>query len=206
MTSEPKYLYYLKRMLSLCLLPPTVKSVAECSENPSTLIRFYNVLSNNYVMLYRLERLNWRTFFFFIIDNNAWSERKTDRHFTINDRKNCNFFQKQIILKTCFWRVRVKNIFAIINYRWDIEIFTLMKWSFPTCATIEPPEERVRNRHDLFSLKSIGRWNPKIDKKTQYFQALESWLCFNRSCISIAGGNYVWHVDFIIYTCKRQYY
>lgn len=42
--TEPDYVYYLKRMLALCLMPPTVKSIMDCSSNMSILVRFYDVM------------------------------------------------------------------------------------------------------------------------------------------------------------------
>ncbi|VVC24760.1 Hypothetical protein CINCED_3A007235 [Cinara cedri] len=49
--SEPKYVYYLKRMLVLCLMPPTVKNITQCSNNLSTLTRFYDIMVSLMVMI-----------------------------------------------------------------------------------------------------------------------------------------------------------
>lgn len=47
-SSEPKYVYYLKMMLAMCLMPPTTTSLSESSKYMPILTRFYNVMGNLY--------------------------------------------------------------------------------------------------------------------------------------------------------------
>lgn len=45
-STEPKYTHCLEGMLTLCLMPPTLNFVTECSNNLPILIRFYNVVGD----------------------------------------------------------------------------------------------------------------------------------------------------------------
>lgn len=48
-STEPKCTHYLDGMLTLCLMPPTLNFVTECSNNLPILIRFYDVMGDNII-------------------------------------------------------------------------------------------------------------------------------------------------------------
>eukprot|EP00102_Acyrthosiphon_pisum_P020197 XP_016657407.1 PREDICTED: uncharacterized protein LOC107882869 [Acyrthosiphon pisum] len=55
---EPKYTHYLDGMLTLCLMPPTLNSVMECSNKLPILIRFYDVMAKCIWLVHANAELN----------------------------------------------------------------------------------------------------------------------------------------------------